>query len=202
MSQDPLQNPPFPFERPCLSIWQRTTRHDPLLHEGASSPIPATADAVIIGSGMAGAVTAYELLSTPNGPKNVVMLEAREACSGATGRNAGHCRPGALQSSRSHRVSSFFKDAFRGFTAFSKIHGPEQAMKIIEHEKLVLQLVKRFIDTHEIECDFDYCKTFDVIMGEDFFRYATTSFESFKRSGGDTAGITWLEQDAARKVCL
>ncbi|SJL05402.1 uncharacterized protein ARMOST_08769 [Armillaria ostoyae] len=184
MSQDPSQNPPFPFERPCLSIWQRTTRHDSLLHEGASSPIPATADVVIIGSGMAGAVTAYELLSTPNGPKNVVILEAREACSGATGRNAGHCRP----------------DAFRGFTAFSKIHGPEQAMKIIEHEKLVLQLVKRFIDTHKIECDFDYCKTFDVIMGEDFFRYVTSSFESFKGFGGDTAGITWLEQGEARKA--
>ncbi len=42
-------------------------------------------------------------------------------------------------------------------------------MKIIEHEKLVLQLVKRFIDTHEIECDFDYCKTFDVIMERIFF---------------------------------
>ncbi|KAK0444954.1 FAD dependent oxidoreductase-domain-containing protein [Desarmillaria tabescens] len=184
MSQDPSQNPPFPFERPCLSIWQRTTRHNPLLHEGASSPIPSTADAVVIGSGMAGAVTAYELLSAPNGPKNIVMLEAREACSGATGRNAGHCRP----------------DAFRGFAAFSKIHGPEQAIKIIEHEKLVLQLVKRFIDTHKIECDFDYCKTFDVIMGEDFFRYVTSSFESFKQFGGDTAGVTWLEQDEARKA--
>ncbi|KAF9003170.1 FAD dependent oxidoreductase [Hymenopellis radicata] len=179
-----LPPPGLPVERPCLSIWQRTTRQNPLINEGASSPIPETAEAVVIGSGLAGTVTAYELLTSPNGPKKIVMLEAREACSGASGRNAGHCRP----------------DAFRGFTAFSKIHGPEQAMKIIQHEKLVLQLVKKFIDTHNIDCDFDYCKTFDVILGEDFFTYVTESFESYKKAGGDTTGISWYEQEEARKV--
>ncbi|THU83290.1 hypothetical protein K435DRAFT_570043, partial [Dendrothele bispora CBS 962.96] len=54
------------------------------------------ADAVIIGSGISGALTAYSLLTSSKVPKSVVMLEAREACSGASGRNAGHCRPDAF----------------------------------------------------------------------------------------------------------
>lgn len=51
-------------------------------------------------------------------------------------------------------------DAFRGFTAFSKIHGPAQAMKILKHEKLVLDKVVDFISTNEVDCDFDLCGTF------------------------------------------
>jgi hypothetical protein len=90
-----LPAPGLPHPRPCLSIWQRSTRHNALLNEGRASDLPPTADAIVIGSGISGALTALELLSSPNGPKNVVMLEAREVVSGATGRNAGHCRPGA-----------------------------------------------------------------------------------------------------------
>ncbi|KAJ7769038.1 FAD dependent oxidoreductase-domain-containing protein [Mycena olivaceomarginata] len=123
-----LPAPGLPHTRPCLSIWQRSTRHNALLNEGRASDLPPTADAI-----------------------------AREAVSGATGRNAGHCRP----------------DAFRGFSAFSKRINPEQAMKIIVHEKLVLQLVKAFIEKHNIDCDFDYCRTFDVVMGKEFLDYAT-----------------------------
>lgn len=177
-------HPGLPLSRPCLSIWQRTTRYSPLLNEGLDAELPSSADAVVIGSGISGSLTAYELLCSPNGPKTVIMLEAREACSGASGRNAGHCRP----------------DAFRGFSALSKIHNPEQAMKIIAHEKLVLQLVKSFIDKHGIQCDFDCCRTYDVIMGEDFHRYATESFEAYKKAGGDVSDIAWLDADKAKEA--
>lgn len=55
--------------------------------------LPKTADVVIIGSGITGTSAAYHLLTGTNGEKSedtkglsVVMLEAREACWGATGR--------------------------------------------------------------------------------------------------------------------
>jgi lysine/ornithine N-monooxygenase len=89
-----LPGPGLPYERPCLSFWQQTTRQFHWLNEGAKTELPEKADVVIIGSGLSGARTAYELLSDPNGTKDVIMIEAREACSGASGRNAGHCRPG------------------------------------------------------------------------------------------------------------
>lgn len=71
-------------------------------------------------------MTAYHLLSAPEGIRSgtVVCLEARETCSGATGRNGGHCRP----------------DAFRGFADYAKVHGAQEAKKIVTSERKVLKL--------------------------------------------------------------
>lgn len=94
-----------------LSVWQRSTRNDPLLNEGRNVPLPAEASVVIVGSGMCGefvnsfrlgrlmpgAVVGHTLLAAENRPEIIVVLEAREICSGASGRNAGHCRPGTGQ---------------------------------------------------------------------------------------------------------
>lgn len=58
----------------------------------------------------------------PSGPNpSVTLLEARDLASGASGRNAGHCRP----------------DAARGFPLFAKLHGEEQAKHILESEREV-----------------------------------------------------------------
>lgn len=49
----------------------------------SSKHLPLTADVVVVGSGITGAFAARELVQ---GGRSVVMLEAREACWGATGR--------------------------------------------------------------------------------------------------------------------
>jgi glycine/D-amino acid oxidase-like deaminating enzyme len=46
--------------------------------------------------------------------RTVAVLEARECCSGATGRNAGHCKP----------------DQYRGFAKYEAAFGTEQALKV------------------------------------------------------------------------
>ncbi|KAJ0120770.1 hypothetical protein J7T55_015503 [Diaporthe amygdali] len=60
-----------------------------------SVELPTDADIVIVGSGMSGTSIAWHLLkeNTTTGPLRVAMIEARQACSGATGRNGGHIRP-------------------------------------------------------------------------------------------------------------
>ncbi|RCI15848.1 hypothetical protein L249_1705 [Ophiocordyceps polyrhachis-furcata BCC 54312] len=68
-----LRDPPFP---------ELTTLRDPL---------PATADVVIIGSGIAAAATAHAALELEPDLR-VVVVEARQLCSGATGRNGGHVK--------------------------------------------------------------------------------------------------------------
>ncbi len=55
-----------------------------------SSPVPATADAVIVGAGINGLATAYELAC--QGLKNVVVLEKNYLGSGSTGRCGGGIR--------------------------------------------------------------------------------------------------------------
>ena len=64
------------------SYWHRDPSKKLLNHQTTEN-LPSTADVVVIGSGICGSFAARELVV---GGRSVVMLEAREACWGATGR--------------------------------------------------------------------------------------------------------------------
>ena len=75
----------FPEPQSTLPFW-RTQTHALDTHRSTESLL-AQCDVLIIGGGYAGAATAYHLLEDNASPPSVVILEARQACSGATGRN-------------------------------------------------------------------------------------------------------------------
>lgn len=83
----------LPRTGPTTSYWQDPP--DLLAEERTTSALPDSADVVIIGSGLTGAAVAWNLLKhipvtdgvPPSREPKIVMLEARGACSGATGRN-------------------------------------------------------------------------------------------------------------------
>lgn len=87
------QDPGLPNASPSISYWQLPPLEGVADHQSAQ--LPTEADVVIIGSGMSGTSIAWHLLKEANGtrPLRIAMLEARQACSGATGRNGGHIRP-------------------------------------------------------------------------------------------------------------
>lgn len=69
---------------PTASYWQDPL--DKIADLRTTKLLPASAEYVIIGSGISGTCIAYNILSRmPN--SRVIMVEAREACNGATGRN-------------------------------------------------------------------------------------------------------------------
>lgn len=74
----------LPHERPTTSYWQSPL--DSIADLTATPPLPSETDYVIVGSGITGACIAYNILERKPGAK-VLLLEARQACSGATGRN-------------------------------------------------------------------------------------------------------------------
>lgn len=84
----------LPVPDPCVSFWQQTTRSFPYLNLNKDEPVPSESKYVIIGSGISGALTTYELVQGGVPPEDIVIFEAREAASGASSRNAGHVRPG------------------------------------------------------------------------------------------------------------
>ncbi|KAJ5178531.1 FAD dependent oxidoreductase [Penicillium coprophilum] len=173
----------LPNATPCLSYWQRTTRACPTLDTNSDTTVPAISKYVVVGSGISGGLTAFKLIEGGAKPEDIVILEAREAASGASSRNAGHVRP----------------DAFRGFSAYAKVHGEQQALKIIQDERLVLERVDAFVKEHNVECDFNLTTTFDVCMTPEFAAYEADSLDAFKKAGGDTSHITFYEGDQAKQ---
>jgi len=83
-------DPGLPRSNPTKSSWQIPP--DPLHNFRSTDSLPTSLlDIVIIGSGLSGTSTAWHLLhgdtTPPTSRHSVLMLEAREVCSGATGRN-------------------------------------------------------------------------------------------------------------------
>lgn len=184
MSQPTLSPPPsLPHPTPGLSFWHRTTRAFPYLNSNSTAAVPPSSKYVVIGSGIAGALTTFFLIKEQGVPANdILILEAREAVSGASGKNAGHVRP----------------DAFRGFSMYATVHGPEQALKIIENEKLVFERVAAFVKNNDVPCDFHHTTTFDVCLTPEFAALELKSFQEYEKAGGDLSHVRFYEGDKAK----
>lgn len=81
----------LPVPNSTKSYWHKEPSKK-LFGYRSTTDLPATADTIVIGTGMTGSFAARFLKeASPEG--SLVVLEAREACWGATGRNGGHCQP-------------------------------------------------------------------------------------------------------------
>ncbi|VUC23341.1 unnamed protein product [Clonostachys rosea] len=172
----------LPVEGSTLSHWHRTTRSFPYLNTHRFASVPASSEYLIIGSGITGALSAWELVNSGVSGSDILILEAREAVSGASGRNAGHVRP----------------DAFRGFERLRAIHGSEQAVKILESEKIVLRNVRNFVETNEIDCDFVYTTTLEVCMNETHAASMAEAFSRYRQAGGDVSHVRFYQGEEAK----
>lgn len=85
MQQAPLSNSMLPKTNSMLSFWRAQPHH--LDAERTTEELPKECDVLIIGAGYAGVSTAYHLQNNGSFAQSIMILEAREACSGATGRN-------------------------------------------------------------------------------------------------------------------
>lgn len=77
-----------PVPNSTLSFWR--TELDEIDTHRSTAQLPSEADIVVIGAGYAGASIVHHLLEKAKSDSkkpSIVILEAREACSGATGRN-------------------------------------------------------------------------------------------------------------------
>ncbi|KAF0324977.1 FAD dependent oxidoreductase superfamily protein [Colletotrichum asianum] len=87
-----VADPLLPRPNQSISLWQEPPH--PTLATVQSPNLPSYVDFVVIGSGITGCsvtkgLLENEVLGSGDNPSQVVVLEARNLCSGATGRNGG-----------------------------------------------------------------------------------------------------------------
>ncbi|OKL64097.1 hypothetical protein UA08_00623 [Talaromyces atroroseus] len=170
---DPFANFGFPKrDNYSISHWLQSVQGDPLLDHRTTPDLPTSTDIVIIGSGMSGTVVAKGVSETwPE--KKVVVVEARLFCSGATGRNAGHCKP----------------DQWRGFIEYENKFGTQQALKILQNEQQTWSEVVKYITENNVDCEHWTGDTLDVPITPEAAESAKRIYESYKAAGGKVEHI-------------
>ncbi|KAF2480846.1 FAD dependent oxidoreductase [Neohortaea acidophila] len=141
--------PGFPVPNPTTSYWQLPPHRIANHRTTPNLPTTTTFDYIIIGSGISGAATAYKLLRR-NPSTSILMLEARSAASGASGRNGGHCRAGW----------------WTNFKKYAEAFGEEEALKFEALEEGNVRDIAAFVREHEVECDFRAVETADLAATE------------------------------------
>ncbi|KAI7780091.1 hypothetical protein LA080_000009 [Diaporthe eres] len=181
----------LPRDNPTQSYWQDPP--DGIADLRTTPDLPGNADVVIIGSGITGAAVAWSLLQDGNGsggsggsdisstPPSVVMLEARQACSGATGRNGGHTKAAS----------------YRSFLANTDALGAPAAAKIARLELANIDAVHAFAREHAIPCDSNPCRTVDIIYDEPHWREAHEAVQAMRAAlGPDDPAAEYTFHDA------
>ncbi|MCJ1465060.1 hypothetical protein MMC07_003676 [Pseudocyphellaria aurata] len=158
--------PNLPSPHSTSSFWH--SHPSPFLyHHRTTATLPAGADVVIIGSGISGAFAARALAQEES--VSVLMLEARDACWGATGRNGGHCQP--LLYGHSADVAAF---ELRNFQAISSL-----------------------VREHDIACEWEVmegggCHAF---FSERSFEEAKGKAEELRKSNADLGALIEVVSD-------
>ena len=183
MEQQAAITPSLPRDNPTISYWQDPPSE--LASHRTTPSLPSVADVVIVGSGITGASIAFNLLE--RSPRlSVVMLEARAASSGATGRNGGHTKHAS----------------YRDFVDNCNSEGELEASKIARLEHDCMKAVHAFSRKYGIECDSWEGDTADVIYDEEQMIKARKGVSEMKRVLGEddpVARYTFWDADETRR---
>jgi glycine/D-amino acid oxidase-like deaminating enzyme len=143
-----------------------------------SATLPEEVDNIVIGSGIAGLGAARTLLDSPEaGRQTVTVLEARNLCSGATGRNGGQLT----------RVPPTL------YPFLSEYFGTEQAKKIFRYTVQGLEEMKALATGQgadvETESRYQPLEKFFAYYDEQSWRETVEGVEHYERENPEDKGI-------------
>lgn len=175
----------FPVKDATTPFWR--TQLDDLDNHRSTTELPAEADIVIIGAGYSGASVVHHLLEHKSRPLTVVILEAREACSGATGRNGGHLKPDPY---------------YRAASALKK-YGRDAAEEVASFEARQVKEIKDLVEREKIDCDFVVTRASDVCLYEDARKDLKRGLDLLNAANVSTASdVFYSGQNTAEGVSL
>lgn len=180
-------SPGLPVANSSTPYWTQDPPY-PELVKHQSAKLPSQVDVAIIGSGISGAAVAHSLLvlgaknsSAGNKFNNVVVLEARDICSGATARNGGHIKA----------------SAYDVYPRFAKTMPRDRAVALtrfqLQHLDVLVDLCKaRGIDAAEAR----QVETVDLFLDKTAFEKAVRNVDETKANLPEDATKTWQGKEA------
>ncbi|KAF9263804.1 FAD dependent oxidoreductase [Marasmius fiardii PR-910] len=193
-SSPPDSAPPssLPVSNPTDSFWLNPDEN-PLLKEGSQGDLGSDeVDICIIGSGITGISALWYLLKGLHELKEkgiehkekvkVMVLEARDFCSGATGRNGGHLLP----------------NPFVGFKARQESHGTSETVKTFDFEWRCAGNIIDFIQASGIESDIDFVQGGHMMLlfTEEEEKVVKVDYDAAAKAGMklEDLGVEWVEE--------
>ena len=161
----------LPVKNHTTPFW-RTQPHE-VDRLQTTAELPRESDIVIIGAGYAGTTLAYHLLKgsgiKPGRQRPyITILEAREICSGATGRNGGHLRP----------------DIYGTIPTHVERHGVEAAAELASFEQSHIKAFKDLLaEEGDLDCDFNITRNVGVFIDEGQCRRMKETLDELDRQG-------------------
>jgi glycine/D-amino acid oxidase-like deaminating enzyme len=155
-----------------------------------SESLPQSADIVVIGSGISGASVAYTILTECRElgiEKNVVILEARQVCSGATGRNGGHikCSP------------------YLTYSELKAVLGPEKAKRVLHFQLKHLATILELVEAEGLaEAEARQVETVDLFIDQTMWDKAQDMVLELRQEVPECAQDTIIwDAKQAQEVC-
>ncbi|KAG0704631.1 FAD dependent oxidoreductase-domain-containing protein [Suillus ampliporus] len=192
-SEHPARPAKLPSRNPTRSFWiDSSPDANPLAGEGSQDPLPSEADVCIIGAGITGVGVAYHLIELLNNaslsledPLRIVILEARDFCSGATGRNGGHLTPAA----------------FLEFAQRQALFGTVEAIKSYELEEHTASLLVKIIEENGWASDVDLVEGghINLLFTEKEEKEAKKDYEMAHQAQLNLDSIEWLPQETVEE---
>lgn len=157
----------LPTKESSNSFWH-SEPNEFLLGHRTTADLPSQADIVIVGSGITGTSAARYLAEDERADgKSVVLLEAREACWGATGRNGGHCQP--LLFDRGAEVAAF---------EINNVH-----------------TVKAYVDAHNVPCEWRSVAGCRTLWTEKLMKEAEEEIVQLQKDAPEVAKYATVVRD-------
>ncbi|TIA73500.1 nucleotide-binding domain-containing protein [Aureobasidium pullulans] len=153
------QGASLPCPGPTTSYWLENPPF-PKLVGIQSDQLSTKTDIVVIGSGITGAAISRTLLQQTNRDNhtiNITVLEARDICSGATGRNGGHVKVAP----------------YEAFEALERKFGEERAVALTRFQLRHLEVLREVCESEGVEgAECRGVETVDLFLDDEVFEGA------------------------------
>ncbi|PGH15173.1 hypothetical protein AJ79_02538 [Helicocarpus griseus UAMH5409] len=155
----------FPDPNGMVSFWRTAPQN--LDNFRSTEQLPTESDIIVIGGGYSAAALVTHILEKYPKAPSILVLEARQLCSGASGRNGGHIKP----------------DPYYHAGQLAEEHGLISGRELAEFEGANLDAVKEYVEREKVDCDLIITRACDVHFSSDQDKQAKSRLRKLRKAG-------------------